>query len=152
MEISREELLLFYFPFSVSPGWNPARVLTCSGKQDLWWPHSCRQQPPVGWEQWREAGHGLWEGKVTTGTKLLMPSDVVSLWFHHCCAGTVSLTTLAVFHSGCYEFALSPWLFQEPFWSFLECWVSLSLSIPLIFCLHMPFTNPLPNPNSLIDD
>lgn len=70
VEISREEFLLFYLPFSVSPGWNPVRVLAHSGKQDLWWPHSCGQQPPMGWEQWREAGHGLWEGKLITGTKL----------------------------------------------------------------------------------
>lgn len=30
-----------------------------------------------------------------------------------------------------------PWLFQEPFWSFMECCESLSLSPSLIFCLHM---------------
>lgn len=48
---------------SVPPRWNPARVLACSGKQDLWWSGSRGQQPPARWEQWRAAGRGLWEGK-----------------------------------------------------------------------------------------
>lgn len=112
-------------------------MLTCSGKQDLRAAASRGVGAVKGSRTWAVGRKGS-----SQGLNFLMPSKsaIVSLQFHQCFAGRVSLTTLAVFNSNCYEFARCP-LPLAVSGTFLVIygvlWVSLSLSPPLIFCLHM---------------
>lgn len=101
--------------FSTSPFQSPlAEVLqgclhalgsrTCGG------PTAAGSSLPWGGSSEGKQDTGCGKERSSQGLNFLTPSKsaLVSLQFHQCFAGGVSLMTLAVFHSSCYEFARCP--------------------------------------------